>query len=142
MGDNSRGLPSGIRKTRQRERVYAVLEAAETPLSAQDIFLRSQAEDASLWLSTVYRTLDFFVSKDLVTKTTVMDGRQALYALAPLQHRHYAVCLACHKVVALANCPMEAFEPELDEGGFQVLGHKVEMYGYCRDCGHCPKLPK
>lgn len=136
MQENHGGFPSGIKKTRQREHVFSVLERAETPLSAQEIFLQAQAEDASLWLSTVYRTLDFFASKGLITKTTVMDGRQALYALSPLQHRHYAVCLGCRKVVALANCPMEKFEPELDEGGFRVLGHKVEMYGYCRDCEH------
>lgn len=142
MEDNHRGFPPGIKKTRQRERVYAVLEQTETPLSAQEIFLQARAEDASLWLSTVYRTLGFFSSKGLITKTTVMDGRQTLYALAPLQHRHYAVCLGCRKVVALENCPMEAFEPELAESGFHVLGHKVEMYGYCRDCEHCPKLPK
>lgn len=135
-------FPSGIKKTRQRERVFSVLEQAETPLSAQEIFLRAQAEDTSLWLSTVYRTLDFFTSKGFITKTTVMDGRQALYSLTPLHHQHYAVCLGCRKVVALANCPMETFEPALDEGGFRVLGHKVEMYGYCRDCEHRSDVTK
>lgn len=142
MQKNHGGFPPGVKKTRQRERVFSVLEQAETPLSAQEIFLRAQAEDASLWLSTVYRILDFFASKGLITKATVMDGKQALYALAPLRHQHYAVCLGCRKVVALVNCPMEAFEPELDEGGFRVLGHKVEMYGYCRDCEHGTGTPK
>jgi Fur family ferric uptake transcriptional regulator len=33
------------------------------------------------------------------------------------------------------NCPMEKFTPRLDDGDFRVTGHKVEVYGYCKDCG-------
>lgn len=138
MNRKPSGFPPGIKKTRQRQAVFSVLEQAETPLSAQEIFTQAQAEDSSLWLSTVYRVLDFFLAEDLVTKTTVMDSRLALYALSPHRHRHYAVCLGCRKVVALENCPMEEFEPELAESGFRVLGHKVEMYGYCENCEHGP----
>ena len=44
------------------------------------------------------------------------------------------IVASCHKVIEMDNCPMETFEPKLADGDFRVLGHKLEMYGYCRDC--------
>lgn len=134
MNKNQSAWPSGIKKTKQRKCVLDVLDAAETPLSAAEIFDKARSEDASVWLSTVYRTLDCFVNEGLAVKTTVMDSGTALYELNRNRHRHYAVCVNCHRVVELTNCPMEKFEPELAESDFRVLGHRIEMYGYCKDC--------
>ncbi|MPN57397.1 hypothetical protein SDC9_205091 [bioreactor metagenome] len=58
----------------------------------------------------------------------------AIYQLNRNQHKHYAICLSCHKVIEMDNCPMETFTPQLADQDFRVLGHKVEMYGYCKDC--------
>jgi Fur family ferric uptake transcriptional regulator len=126
--------PAGIRKTKQRRFVLALLDKADAPLSASEIFDRVKSEDAAIWLSTVYRILDRFAGEGLVVKTTVADGGAALYARNRNRHRHYAVCVNCRRIVGLENCPMESFEPKLTERDFRVLGHRVEMYGYCRDC--------
>ncbi len=134
MKENTSAWPAGIKKTRQRKCVFDVLEQAETPLSAPEIYNRVRNADASVWLSTVYRILDHFVSEGLAAKTSVMDSSMALYELNRNRHKHYAVCVNCHKVVELTNCPMEKFEPEIAESDFRVLGHRVEMYGYCKDC--------
>lgn len=134
MHDNKAAWPAGVKKTKQRKCVLEVLEKADAPLSASDIFIQAQSGDASVCLSTVYRILDNFVGEGFVLKTSVMDGGMAFYELNRNQHRHYAVCVNCHKVVELVNCPMEKFVPEIAESDFRVLGHRIEMYGYCRDC--------
>ena len=134
LKDDKTAFPAGIKRTKHRKSVYAVLESAASPLCAPEIFSKVQGEDASVWLSTVYRILDCFVSEGLVLKTTVMDSSIAFYELNRAQHKHYAVCVNCRRVIELVNCPMEKFVPELAESDFHVLGHKVEMYGYCKDC--------
>ena len=126
--------PAGIKKTKQRKCVFSVLERAQVPLSAPEIYSQVLSEDASVWLSTVYRILDYFLGEGLVVKTSVMDSGMAFYTLNRNKHSHYAVCVNCHKVVELVNCPMEKFVPEIAESDFHVLGHRVEMYGYCKDC--------
>ena len=126
--------PAGIKKTKQRKSVYSILERASLPISAPEIYNQVQNEDSSIWLSTVYRILDYFVSEGLVVKTTVMDSSMAFYELNHNKHKHYAVCVNCRKVIELVNCPMEKFVPEIAESDFRILGHKVEMYGYCKDC--------
>ena len=134
MKENPSAWPAGIKKTKQRGCVLEVLQNANGPLNASEIFDRARTADTSVWLSTVYRILDYFVNEGLAVKTAVMDSNYALYELNRNQHRHYAVCVNCHKVVELTNCPMEKFEPEIAESDFRVLGHRVEMYGYCKDC--------
>lgn len=127
--------PAGIKKTKQRELVLRILENAAAPLTVLDIFNRIEKDKESVWLSTVYRILDLFVARDIVVKTTVMDSDMAFYEINRHKHRHYAVCVDCHKIVEFSDCPITEFKPRLSDGEFRVLGHKVEMYGYCRDCG-------
>ncbi|HBC93945.1 MAG TPA: transcriptional repressor [Pelotomaculum sp.] len=126
--------PAGIKKTRQRESVLLVLEHAEKPLSATDICSEIEKNGESAWLSTVYRILELFVKKGVVVKISVLNSDTAVYELNRFQHKHYAVCLSCRKIVAMDNCPMERFIPKIQDADFHVLGHNLELYGYCGNC--------
>lgn len=125
--------PEGIKRTKQRDAVVRILEAAETPLSAMEIYARIEKSGEPVWLSTVYRTLELFTEKEFVHKTAVLDDDMAYYELNMHGHRHYAVCVGCHKIVPIAGCPISDYKPDL-KGSFRVVGHRVEMYGYCKDC--------
>lgn len=134
MPQNIKKWPEGVKKTRQRECVLSVLEKAKGPLSAAEIWERTDKGGQSSWLSTVYRTLEMFEEKGMVIKTNVMGSDTALYELDRAQHKHYAVCMGCHKIIPMEGCPMEAFQPRVTEEGFTVTGHNLEIYGYCREC--------
>ncbi len=124
--------PEGVKKTKQRKCVLAVLEKADLPMTALDIFNQLDRSDVSL--STIYRILETFSEKGLIAKTAVMDNGMAIYELIRREHKHYAFCMECHKMIVIDNCPMEVFTPELRESNFHVLGHKLEIYGYCDEC--------
>ncbi len=124
--------PTGVKRTRQREAVLSVLENAELPMSALEIYDRLDKSEP-VWLSTVYRALEIFTDKNVVTKIMI-DGDTTFYTLTRRGHMHYAVCVECRKIVTMKNCPMTDFEPALSDDDFHVLGHRVEMYGYCKDC--------
>jgi Fur family ferric uptake transcriptional regulator len=126
--------PDDIKKTKQRAAVLEVLDQADTPLSAMDICSRVEKGTTPVWLSTVYRILELFTDKGVALKTTVLNGDMAYYERNRHVHHHYAVCVDCHKIVAINNCPLADYSPKLQEGEFRVLGHRVEMYGYCKDC--------
>lgn len=126
--------PQGIKKTKQRAAVLAELEKAEAPLTAQELSVRLQQAGEEVWLSTIYRILDTFVQNGIVTRTTVLNSGTAVYELAGEQHRHYAVCLLCGKVTPMENCPLESFLPRLSDREFHVLGHRLQMFGYCGGC--------
>ncbi len=110
-----------------------VLERSDAPLSAMDIFAQIEKGESPVWLSTIYRILELFTEKGVVSKTTV-GSDMAYYERSRRGHHHYAVCVDCHKIVSFMGCPMTEFKPKLSDDEFHVLGHRVEMYGYCRDC--------
>ncbi|MEI6101680.1 MAG: transcriptional repressor [Eubacteriales bacterium] len=124
--------PEGIKKTKQRECVLAMLQSAELPLTAIDIYNRLEQDGVPL--STIYRILETFTERGIAAKIGVMENGMAVYELKRHEHRHYAFCMACHKMIVIENCPMEVFTPELSENNFHVLGHKLEIYGYCGEC--------
>lgn len=136
--------PQGIKWTKQRKSVYQVLSEATEPLSAQQIYLlaKEAGGQETYALSTVYRILSVFEENGLVNSTTWMGEDTLVYELERGGHTHYAVCLDCHKRIPLHGCPFsighfgnrqgEREHRELED--FTVIGHKIELYGYCDKC--------
>lgn len=127
--------PEGIRRTRPRERVLGALGNADQPLTARQIQASIDADGGPpVWLSTLYRALDVFVTAGIIGRSTQMDGGQAVYEINRHDHRHYAFCVGCHKRVAVEHCPVDPDAACIADGGFHVTGHKLEVFGYCADC--------
>lgn len=128
--------PEGIKWTRQRKSVYEVLKAAEEPLSAVQIYqnILKEEKDVSYAVSTVYRILGIFEEKAVVIKDTRPDDGNAVYELNHGGHTHYAVCLECHKRIPLKNCPFAHMHLGREAEDFIITGHKLELYGYCKEC--------
>lgn len=134
MNEIQNNWPAGIKRTKQRESVLSILESSEKPLSATDICSRMGKGGDTAWMSTVYRILELFLQKGIVIKTNMMNNEMAVYELNRFKHKHYAVCINCHKIITMDNCPMEKFIPKLDEEDFYVMGHNLEIFGFCKDC--------
>lgn len=134
MDDKQQKWPEGLKKTKTRMAVISVLEQAEKPLSAMDIFSKIEGSGNNIWLSTIYRILELFVKKGIVNKLSVMNSEMAVYELNRFKHKHYAVCMSCHKIIPIDNCPMEKFVPQIEDDDFRVMGHNLEIYGICKDC--------
>lgn len=124
----------GMKSTKHRNAILSLLERAEQPVTAEELYMSLQKQTASINLSTVYRTLETFVSKNLVLKLNMEDGK-ARFEFNHDEHRHHLFCVGCHNVISIDDCPMgelqEAIKEKMD---FDVTGHKLEIYGYCRNC--------
>jgi Fur family ferric uptake transcriptional regulator len=136
----------GQKITKQRLGILAVLETADTPLTAQDIHLRLNLEQFPISLSTVYRNLDRLLAEELIVKQGFYNDK-CQYAIKRSEHFHSLICLACRKVVTIEECPLEQFSRDLGRReGFQITEHHMELYGYCPECvrkegiaSHAPK---
>ncbi|MFZ5988211.1 MAG: Fur family transcriptional regulator [Bacillota bacterium] len=125
---------AGCKNTKSRKVIIEVLENASSPLTAEDIFLRSKELGTSVNLSTVYRTLDLMESKTLVEKSIMGDGK-ARYELTRDGHHHHLICINCHNSVPIDICPLEKLEKDVGrETNFDITGHKLELYGICPKC--------
>lgn len=128
--------PKGIKWTKQRKDVYHVLIEAAEPLSAVQIYNRilMRESEVNYAVSTIYRILAAFEEQGFVEKSTFMGDGTVVYEWNKGGHTHYAICLGCRKKVALPQCPFAHVHLDADTGDFEVTGHKLELYGYCKEC--------
>lgn len=125
----------GLKNTKHRNSILNILEGCDSPITAEEIFLKLKKQQVAINLSSVYRTLENLVTKDMVLKSTLAGDTKAMFELKRSEHRHRLICSSCKKMIAIEGCPVAEFEKSLQkETGFRVTGHKLEIYGYCHDC--------
>ncbi len=125
----------GIKSTHQRNLVLDLLHQMNSPASAEEIYQKAALLQPTLNLSTIYRTLELFSSKNIVTKTILSETKKAIYELNTAGHKHYMVCVKCKALLPLENCPCALIEEAVSsQGGFEIIGHKLEIMGYCSRC--------
>lgn len=125
----------GVKSTRHRNAILELLEQSESPLTAEQLFIMLKEKTASINLSTVYRTLDTFASKNLVIKSNRVDDGKIRYELNQHEHKHHLFCVGCHKMISLEECPIGELQRTLKKDlDFEVTGHNLEIFGYCHNC--------
>ncbi|MBN2503815.1 MAG: transcriptional repressor [Bacilli bacterium] len=126
---------TGIKNTKHRIRILEFLNQSHQPRSADEIYESLRQEDSSISLSTVYRAMDILVANELVNKVNFENGTKTSFEINRHIHHHFVVCLGCNKVFSIEGCPIHEYEHELEKKtGFKVVGHKLELYGYCKAC--------
>lgn len=124
-----------IKVTDARNLIYDILNHAKLPVTAEDIFILVRESDSNMNLSTVYRVLELFVEKQIAIKSILGDKNKAIYELDKMEHKHHLVCIGCKKMFLMEDCPFGDYEKRIeDKLGFEVRGHKLEIYGVCITC--------
>lgn len=122
-----------IKVTKPRITIYDILRKENKGLSAEEIFNLCKKEDLYINLSTVYRTLDLFESKNIVRKYDLGDNKYS-YSFNEDDHHHILECEYCHKKIDL-DCPMRQIEDIIsNDTGFKLTEHKLELKGICKEC--------
>lgn len=125
---------NGLKVTKARRVILECLKESANPLAAESLFLAMKEKDCKTNLSTVYRTLESLEEAGLVTKLDLMEEKK-MYEYSGIGHRHYLICLSCKKMIAIAHCPLHEYEKKLEKDTeFAITGHKLYLYGYCKEC--------
>src|SRR3954467_3535649 len=121
--------------TRQRELVAQVALLSEDHLSVEAIRRELKQRGEQVGVATVYRTLDLLVQSGLVRSQEFGEGFKR-YEPMPAQTDHeHLICEQCGRVVEFQNERLERMLPIIaDEHAFQLARHRVEIYGFCREC--------
>ncbi len=133
--NNKKFSSNGIKNTKQRNLVFDVLKGEDRALTADEIYIKLTEQENSISLSTIYRILDVFVSKGLILKTNTFNGKKSVYEINRMKHKHYLICTNCNKNIEINHCPLEGLEKSLaKETKYKIVGHKLDIYGYCPEC--------
>lgn len=125
----------GLKVTKHRTEVYSILKESSQPISAEDIYFKLKEKEISINPSSIYKILDTLCNCSVINKSLIGDNNKILYEVNDLCHKHHLICKSCNKVFPLTKCPLDSYNKEVEElMEFQITNHKLELYGYCKNC--------
>jgi Fur family ferric uptake transcriptional regulator len=130
-----RSAGAGVRATRQRGAVMALLDTVEEFRSAQDLHDELRRRGENIGLTTVYRTLQTLTAADLVDMVRTDTGESVYRRCAAPHHHHHLVCRQCGSAVEVSGREVEAWAAEIAAAhGFVDVHHTIELFGTCGQC--------
>ncbi|MGF7048562.1 Fur family zinc uptake transcriptional regulator [Paenibacillus sp. DS2015] len=121
----------GLRITDQRKTLASLFGETSGFLSAKDVYDHMGKKYSGLSFDTVYRNLRVMQELGVLEQVVFEDGVKFKAHCAEHMHHHHMICLQCQKTYPIAFCPMNMTDAP-DE--FQVVKHKFEVFGYCKNC--------
>ncbi|ONM48731.1 Fur family transcriptional regulator [Nocardia donostiensis] len=126
--------PVGIRSTRQRSAIAALLEDIDKFRSAQELHDELRRRGEGIGLTTVYRTLQSLADAGMVDVLRTDTG-ESVYRQCSTGHHHHLVCRHCGRTVEVAGPTVEAWaENTAGAHGFTEVSHTLEIFGTCGPC--------
>ena len=118
--------------TAARTLVFEALEQ-HGPLTMNELsnLLSSKVNRAS-----VYRTIDLFEKLQIVQRLTFGWKYKIELSNQFQEHHHHLSCLHCGALVSFHEQPLleEQITTIALQYGFTLMGHQIELQGYCKNC--------
>ncbi len=122
-------VQKGLKMTDQRRVISRVLSEATDHPDVEQVYRRASQIDRRISIATVYRTMRLFEEAHVIERLDFGDGR-ARYEESRDEHHHHLIDLDSGEVVEFANPEIEALKERIArELGFELIGHRLELYG-------------
>lgn len=124
---------NNVKITPKRRAIIEFFEQEERCVTPETVWKGLKQKFSHCGLPSVYRNLELFEKCGILTKIQKEDQRM-YYALTESNGTHnraYAVCVKCHKVVALT---VEEMPEQLPAANFRVSKKVLHIEGLCSDC--------
>lgn len=120
----------------RRAIVETILRNPDSHLSADEVCAMVKERFPEMGIATVYRTLDILTEQHVVHKLNFGDRRSRYELVEPEAHsHHHLICMRCGKIIEVKDDLLQKLEESVStENDFEVIDHRLQFYGYCRDC--------
>lgn len=124
---------TGVRITPQRHAILSYLVESMGHPTADDIYRALEPKFPSMSVATVYNNLKMFIEAGMVRELTYGDNSSRFDA--NVSDHYHVICEKCGKIEDFSYPPLSDVELEAEKStGFQVKGHRMELYGVCKSC--------
>lgn len=125
----------GLKSTSQRDDIARVFFASRRHISVEELYNEVKRVNPRLGYATVYRTMKLLTECGLAVERHFRDAEARYESGGEGRHHDHLICEHCGKIVEFEEDRIELLQTEVARRlGFQITGHKMELYGVCRDC--------
>lgn len=123
-----------LKSTAQRDDIAHVFFACNRHISVEELYNEVKQVNPRIGYATVYRTMKLLTECGLAVERHFRDG-EARYESTEGHHHDHLICEGCGKIVEFEEPRIETLQADVARRlGFRFTGHKMELYGLCREC--------
>lgn len=124
----------GLNRSSRRDVVVSAFLASNKHLSVDDLYNLVRRKSPGIGRTTVYRTLKLLESAGLA-QALVLQGETRFERELNRRHHDHFICSLCGSIFEFTSDEIESLqEQEARKIGFQIEGHKHQVYGKCAKC--------
>lgn len=125
----------GLKSTSQRDYIAEAFFKTNTHISLDELLKKVKRKMPNVGYATVYRTMKLLTDCGLAVARQFGDGQTRYENIPEDGHHDHIICIKCSKIEEFQNEKIEQLQEETARKlGFKVVNHKLELYGYCKDC--------
>lgn len=123
------------RNTKQKQHILDILQESKRAMSINEIHSKCIIQYPKIAKSTIYRNIDNLLKLNRIDKYYINDN-ESYYKIKinSSEHKHYVICEECKKMFDLPSCPIHEIESYMEQDGFTITDHYIQIFGQCKDC--------
>ena len=119
----------GVKLTDQRKLIAKIMSNSRDHPNVDELYNRVSKIDSKISIATVYRTVKLFEEAGILTRHDFKGGK-ARYEELPDNHHDHLIDVQSGEIVEFVNEEIEKLQEIVAEKlGYQLLDHKLELYG-------------
>ena len=120
--------------SRQREEIINVIKELNNHPTAEEIYFLAKQRDSAISRSTVYRNLNEFVKKQIITQISISNGPDRYDYIEGKQKHPYIVCSKCGQVYDFYYDINEIKKAIYEKTRVEIFDDGIVMKGICESC--------
>ena len=126
---------NNLKMTSQRMVILDVFLAMDGHPDSDELYQIVRRTDPSIGQATVYRTLKLLSDSGLAREVDFNDGVTRYEHGWGHDHHDHLICENCGKKLEVMDPKIEKLQEELAaKHNFTLTGHKMYLYGLCKNC--------
>ena len=124
----------GGKRSKSRTQVMEAFFRAGTHVTVEELTHAVRKRNRSVGYATVYRTVKLLARLEYVKELDFGDGLKR-YESNLVAHHDHLVCQKCGMVFEFKEPKIETLQEQVARRhGFRPTMHRLDIYGYCRQC--------